>query len=129
MLDSLMFRKVLSANAVFSIASGLAMILFRESIAAMLDFAHPGYLIPVGLGVLIFGIQIAVSARRDALKLAELKFFALMDLLWVIGSIVLALAVPLPTSGFWLVIGTALIVTDFGILEFIGIRSIASEAS
>ena len=34
-----------------------------------------------------------------------------------------------PGVKFWLIVGTALIVTDFGIVEIIGIRSLQTEAA
>ena len=47
-----------------------------------------------------------------------------MDGIWVAASAALVLLIPMPVVGFWLVVGTALIITDFGILELIGIRSL-----
>lgn len=99
------------------------MVLFSAQLSEMLGFPHPAIAIALGAGVFLFGAHIAFGARRAQLELRELKFFTLMDGLWVIGSLVFALSFPLSTSGLWLVLGAALIVTDFGILEWIGIQS------
>ena len=123
MISPTMFRRVLFANALFSTVSGLLIVIFNDYLSRIFGLSEPAFLIPVGIGVFLFGAHIAISARRPQLRLSELKYFTLMDILWVVGSLVLALTVPLSTSGLWLIIGAALIVTDFGILEWIGIKS------
>jgi hypothetical protein len=81
----------------------------------------------IGTGVAMFGGHLAVSARRQELNFLELRYFALMDGLWVVGSAAILLVVPMPVAGVWLVAGAGLIVIDFGILELIGIRSMPNR--
>ena len=128
-MTSLNLRLILTANAIFSLLSGLGMAIFASDVSEWLGLTDLLIIQTVGIGVAIFSIHIAISARRTALKPLELKYFALMDMLWVIGSGVLLFVLPLPQAGFWLVIGAALIVADFGILEILGIGSLAIQES
>ena len=120
-------RRVLQANSAFSLLSGLLMILFRDQISGMVGLPNSLVMLAMGAGVAVFGGHLFVSARRDKLNLLELRYFAFMDALWVVGSAAILLIVPMPVAGFWLVAGAGLIVVDFGILEWIGIRSVPSS--
>lgn len=123
-MSPLTFRRILLLNATFSLASGILMVVFREQLARNLGLADPILLLVVGIGVSFFGGHIAISARRENLNILELRYFAIMDGVWVAVSAALVLLIPMPVAGFWLVVGTALVITDFGILELIGIRSL-----
>ena len=77
-----------------------------------------------GLLFLIFGADVAIVARRDEPKLAQVRLITALDAIWVVGSLAV-LAVfsgQLSTLGFWLVAIQALFVADFAILQFLGIR-------
>ena len=91
-----MSRRVMLVNAALSIPSGLSMAVLYGELESMLNLETSVVLIPVGLGVAFFGVEIALSTRRPELKRSDLKYFALMDGLWVIGSLALITFVSLP---------------------------------
>ena len=119
--DSL--RLVLQANSAFTLLSSVLIILLRGQISEMVGLPSTMVMFAIGAGVAMFGGHLAISARRRELNFLELRYFALMDGLWVVGSAAILLIVPMPVAGFWLVAGAGLIVIDFGILELIGIPS------
>ena len=120
-----LLRGALMANAALSLASGLALAVAPETLAGLLGPAVPANLM-LGLGVLflIFGADVAFVARREEPKLAQAGLITALDAVWVVASLAV-LAVfsgQLSTLGFWLVAVQALIVADFAILQFLGIR-------
>ena len=124
MMSPLTFRRILLLNAAFSLASGILMVVFRDQLVQNLGFSDPVLPLGIGIGVSLFGAHIAISARRENFNILELRYFAIMDGFWVAASAALVLLVPVSITGLWLVVGTALVITDFGILELIGIRSL-----
>ena len=120
-----LLRGALMANAALSLASGLTLVVASETVAGLLGPAIPANLV-LGLGVLflIFGADVAIVARREEPKLAQAGFITALDGLWVVASLVVlaVFAGQLSTLGFWLVAIQALIVADFAILQFLGIR-------
>lgn len=123
--DSL--RLVRLANSVFSLLSGVLIILLRSQISEIIGLPSTTVMFAIGAGVAVFGGHLAFSARRQELNFLELRHFALMDGLWVLGSAAILLIVLIPVAGFWLVAGVGLIVIDFGILKLIGIRSMPNR--
>lgn len=120
-----LLRGALMANAALSLASGLTLVVASETVAGLLGPAIPANLM-LGLGVLflIFGADVAIVARREEPKLAQAGIITALDAIWVVGSLlVLAFfSQHLSTLGVWLVAIQALIVADFAILQFLGIR-------
>lgn len=120
-----LLRGALIGNAALSLTSGLLLVVASETVAGWLGPAVPANLM-LGLGVLflIFGADVAIVARREEPKLAQAGIITALDSLWVVGSLVV-LAVfsgQLSTLGIWLVAVQALIVADFALLQFLGIR-------
>lgn len=120
-----LLRGALMANAALSLASGLALVVASETLAGLLGPAIPANLM-LGLGVLflIFGADVAIVARREEPKLAQARLITALDSLWVVASLVVlaVFAGQLSTLGFWLVAIQALIVADFAIFQYLGIR-------
>ena len=120
-----LLRGALIANAALSLASGLLLVVASETVAGLLGPAVPANLM-LGLGVLflIFGVDVAIVARREEPKLTQARIITALDTIWVVGSLVLLafFSEHLSTLGFWLVAVQALIVADFALFQFLGIR-------
>ena len=133
-----LLRLTLSGNAVFSIVSGAVLAGFAEPFARIaaheplsllgLDLAIVFELL--GLGVIAFGALCAWVASRKTLPLAWARAIFAADLAWVVAS-VLVLAVPATWSmaGFVGIGVVALIVADFAIMEYLGLRRLGAGVS
>ena len=130
-----LLRRTLWGNAAFSVVSGTGLAIFAGPFASAatdapvsvmgLDLAILFELL--GVGVVAFGALCAWIASRETLPqgLARLIFTA--DIAWVAGS-ALALALPASwtTAGIAGIVVVALIVADFVILEYLGLRRIGT---
>lgn len=133
-----LLRLTLWGNAVFSIVSGavlagfagpFARIAAHEPVSLLgLDLAIVFELL--GLGVIAFGALCAWVASRKTLPLAWARAIFAADLAWVVAS-VLVLAVPATWSvaGFVGIGVVALIVADFAIMEYLGLRRLDGAVS
>ncbi|MEX2515334.1 MAG: SRPBCC family protein [Gammaproteobacteria bacterium] len=116
-------RIALLGNAVFSATSGLVMLTVPDWIGTMLGIeAAVAYRI-VGIGLLIFAMDLIHQATRPRLQTWRALYAVAADLLWVLGSIVglLFFSAALSHDGVWIVGGVAVIVLAFGIWQLRGI--------
>ena len=133
-----LLRRTLWCNAVFSIVSGAMLAVFAGPFArtaahgqvsvAGLDLAIVFELL--GVGVIAFGALCAWVASRETLPLAWARAIFAADLAWVVAS-ALVLAVPATWSmaGFVGIGVVALIVADFVVLEYLGLRRLGAAVS
>ena len=113
---------VLLVNAVFSTLSGLMLILGAGALSELFGDTHPWIFRGVGIGLLLFAADIASSCLRPPVSRGKAIYFSVGDFGWVLGSIVLLLAVPLSTIAAALVAGAALIVLALGLAQVRYIR-------
>ncbi|MBY0318789.1 MAG: hypothetical protein K2X72_08715 [Reyranella sp.] len=133
-----LLRRTLWGNAVFSVVSGAVLAAFAGPFARIaahepvsvlgLDLAIVFELL--GVGVIAFGALCAWVASRETLPLAWARVIFAADLAWVVAS-VLVLAVPATWSmaGFVGIGVVALIVADFAIMEYLGLRRLGAAVS
>lgn len=133
-----LLRRTLWGNAAFSVASGAVLAAFAGPFARIaahepvsllgLDLAVVFELL--GLGVIAFGALCAWVASRETLPLAWGRVIFAADLAWVVAS-VLVLAVPATWSmaGFVGIGVVALIVADFAIMEYLGLRRLGAAVT
>jgi len=130
-----LLRRTLWGNAVFSVVSGGVLAIFATPFAriaadapvsvAGLDLAILFELL--GLGVVAFGALCAWVASRPELPQAWARAIFAADIAWVVGSaLVLALPASWTTAGFAGIVVVAVIVADFVILEYLGLRKISA---
>jgi len=133
-----LLRRTLWGNAVFSVISGavlaavagpFARIAAHEPVS-LLGFDLAIVFELLGVGVIAFGALCAWVASRETLPLAWARVVFAADLAWVVASI-LVLAVPATWSmaGFLGIGVVALIVADFAILEYLGLRRAGAAVS
>ena len=123
MQNQKMLRTALKGNAIFSILSGLTLILFNTFFQTL--FATDLSLWILGLALLFFAGQVLYTALRKSLVKKEVVSIIVMDILWVIGSVVLLIAVPgIPTMGKWIVILVALFIADFAVFQYLGWKKV-----
>lgn len=124
-MNERLLRRTLTANAGFSLLSAVVMIVAAGPLARLLGPAVPTWLVAaIGLAIVPFAVGVWWAARRTVLRRAEVMVIFAMDLAWVAVSAVLLLALPelLSVTGRWLVGLVALVVADFAVLEYLGMR-------
>ena len=103
-----LLRRAFAVNAVFSILAGLVMLAGAGPLAAalldlpqgVLGISAPVVFAAVGAGTAVFGLLVAIEARRPEPRLLDTKLILALDAAWVIGSLVLLAAAPQAFT-FW----------------------------
>ena len=120
-----LLRKALLGNAALSGLSGLVLIIASGAVAGLLGPDIPASLV-VAVGVVCLGFAIAVAAiaRPHEPEPLAAVVVTTLDVLWILGSVALLAGFSdrLSTAGFWLVLGQAVIVADFALLQAISLR-------
>ena len=124
-------RQSLRANALFSVLSGLVLMIAAGPIASMMmaqsvtifGFETATVLFASGLGIFIFAIDVWLISRPQRLNLMQAKLVVAMDALWVVASIAILTVWPEEFTAFGLmsVIVVGAIVGALGVLEFMGV--------
>lgn len=109
-------RIVLLANAAFSFTSGGLMIVNSSIVSKILGIQAPIFLFVVGIGLVIFAIDLLIQANRSRIATWRALYASAGDFLWVLTTLVLLGLFPntLSNSGAWLVVSVAVIVFGFG---------------
>ena len=91
-------KRVLWINAAFSTISAIVLLVGADGLSALFAGASPWLFRGIGLGLLLFAADIASSCRRPRLTRAKVLYFSLSDFGWVLASVLLLIAVPLPSG-------------------------------
>jgi hypothetical protein len=120
-------KNVLFSDSVFSFISGLAFLLFSRAIASFLGLSAAWIILALGLGLIVYGIEIFLAARAEPVNMDIAKFAVYANLAWVLGSAVLIFAnlVHFTTAGKWAIAIVADVVLVFAILQYVGLRRLA----
>ena len=130
-----LLRRTLWGNAIFSIISGAVLAIFAGPFARAATHAPvevAGFDLAIvlellGLGVIAFGALCAWVASRETLPQSWARVIFAADIAWVAGSVlVLALPATWTMAGFIGIVVVALIVADFVILEYLGLRRLGT---
>lgn len=122
--NSSFLRNALYGNSAFSFISGLASILFSGTIANFLGLSASWVILALGVGLILYGIEIYVAARSIPVHKGIATFAVYADLAWVLLSAVLIFAnlVDFTTAGKWAIAIVADMVLVFAILQYVGLR-------
>jgi len=125
--NSSLLKNALLGNSAFSFTSGLAFVLFSKAIANFLGLSTSWIILALGLGLILYGLQIYSAARANPINTSVAKFAVYADGAWVLGSAVLIFAnlVDFTTAGKWAIAIVADLVLVFAILQYVGLRRIA----
>jgi hypothetical protein len=124
-------RNVLMANAAFSIASGLLLLLGTSMVLGWLGLSGETATILIrmsGGGILLFAGFVAWVASRRPISTALLLDIAVADFVWVFLSAVILLGgwIPFSSGGKWVVALVADVVLLLGVLEVFAWRRLRS---
>jgi hypothetical protein len=125
--NSSLLKNTLFGNSAFSFISGIAFLLFSKAIASFLGLAASWIILALGVGLIVYGIEIYLAAKAEPVHTGIAKFAIYADLAWVLGSAVLIFAnlVPFTNAGKWTIAIIADIVLVFAIFQYVGLRRLA----
>lgn len=113
-------RLALTANAVFSFSTALLMFFCPVLVGTWLGIQAPPIFQVVGIGLAVFATELIYQARCQRVATWRALLASAADFSWVVGSVVLLLAVPQLFSplGNVLVLAVAVAVFVFGSWQF-----------
>lgn len=119
MENNLKIKRVLGANATFSLLSGLPMIAANSFVESLLGVEIGTVLYFIGAGLLFFAAYLRFISNKKFHERRIIISIAMADFAWVVGSLVLLFIPSLNFSpeGKLLIIVIATIVCTFGILQ------------
>ena len=125
--NSSLLRNALYGNSAFSFISGLAFLLFSKAIAAFLGISASWFILALGIGLVLYGVEIFMGARSQPVHTGIARFAVYADFAWVALSAALIFTnlVAFTTAGKWAIAIVADIVLVFAILQFVGVRRLA----
>jgi len=88
-MASNLLKNALRANAIFSALLAADLLFFNQDIAKLMGDFDPKYLVWLGIALIGFAITLLVVSERNRINLSVAKFITLMDVSWVIGSVLL----------------------------------------
>lgn len=115
---------ILLSNALFSLLSGLLLIIGRNIIANWFGLHHSKVLWILGILLVIFSLSLFTQLKY--LKPDVIFYIIVLDMLWVVASVVLIIIKPfhISTLGYQIIAGVAMIVLFFGISQAYGLSHI-----
>ena len=127
--ESMLLRRVLQANAVFSTISGIALVAAAGQLAALMGVGRSWILLAIGAVLLVFAVTLLVNSLRENIKENEVVQAIISDGVWVAASIVIVFMGIVSTAGIWMVAIVACLVLSFAILQAAGLRKLRRAAS
>ena len=117
-----LLRNALWYNALFSILSGLAILVANHWLVRFLGLPEQVSLIVFGVSLIGYAALLLINARRPEIKTTDAWAAIIMDAVWVAGSFVLIFSVPFSAGGKWLIVLLAEVVMAFAVWQIFGIR-------
>ena len=111
-------KRVLWINAAFSTGSAIVLLVGAGGLSALFGGASPWLFRGIGLGLLLFAADIASSCRRPRLTRGKVLYFSFGDFGCVLGSVLLLIAVPLPSGAVVIVGLVGLVVLALGVAQY-----------
>lgn len=118
-----LLRFGIQIDAAISGAAGLALLLGAAPLEAWLGIAAQ-YLWPVGLLFVLYAAGLAYRSTRPNVNRRFAWAVIILNTIWVVDSLILLASgiLPLTTVGWWTILIQALIVADFAIIQYVGVR-------
>ena len=122
-----LLKKALTVNAVFSVFSGVVILLANRWLVRFLGLSDQVSLTILGVSLIIFATILWLNARRPRIRIVDAWVAVIMDAAWVVSSYTMIFLVPLRVGGKWVIALVAEVVLAFAILQWIGIRRVRSS--
>jgi hypothetical protein len=130
-IDHLLLRRTLTINAIVSAVSGAGTLLFAQPLATFMGIAQPAVLVVLSVVMLAFAAFAWLTRTETPLKRLNAWLIFWGDEVWVLGGLLVVFADVgrLTDGGKIVVLVTVLIVADFALFEWIGLRRGKAPAS
>ncbi|WP_086822770.1 hypothetical protein [Allokutzneria sp. NRRL B-24872] len=118
-------RLIMKLDAVVTGANGIAYLLGAALIGPLLGLPA-GLLVPVGIFLTCYAVAVWFIGTRPEINVKAAWGVALVNLVWVVDSLVVAFSDFYPLTGWgvlWIV-AQAVVVDAFAVLQVIGLRKI-----
>lgn len=123
--DTTRLRTILRINAASSFVSGAVMVAAPDTVDDLLDTGDPGWIRLVGIGLILFALNVAFTSTLDRRKLvAATPAIIAGDIGWVVGSIVTALLGWYSGGGIAAVLTIAAMVGTSALMQWNALRHI-----
>jgi hypothetical protein len=124
-----LLHTVLRFNAGFSGLFGLLFLILPGTFAGILGVESHLAIRIAGAGLLIWELFVSFIVMAEKISPTLVWIVILGDLVWVVGSAALLLGgwLPMTTSGKWFIAIIADIVLLFAVVQFFGLRKLASK--
>ena len=119
-----LLKKALTGNAVFSVVSGVSILFANRWLVKFLGLPEKVSLAILGVSLIGYAALLWLNAHRPKIKMTDAWVAVIMDVIWVVSSYTLILAVPFSLGGKWVVALVAELVLAFAVVQWLGIRRI-----
>lgn len=122
--NSSLLKTALLVDGAVSFLLGIICLLFSKAIAGFLGIPASWIILALGMGVIVYAIELFLAARAEPVNLGIAKFATYGNLAWVLASAVLIFAnlLPFPTTGKWAFAVLADVVLVLAIFQYLGLR-------
>lgn len=119
-----LLRTALRGNGIFSALSGGLLLVASRPLAEWLGVSSAAALLVLGIILLLYAVDLFWVTTGENLSLPFAWFAIIMDVIWVIGSIILLVIDPLglTVAGKWAIGLVAEVVALFAIAQWLGVR-------
>ena len=123
-------RGALRANALFSVATGLPMLVLPVPVSAFLGFDRPWVIAVLGAIVILNAALLWRASGRRPFRLIDAGLAIGGDVGWVAATLAVYLIAPdtFSTRGWWMATAVAEFVGLFALLQFTGLRRLQLAA-
>ncbi len=123
-MNDRLLRTALRGNGVFSAVSGAMMVVASRPLAEFIGLAWPSALLIMGVLTLLYALDLFWFTSRETINMTFAWLTIILDVAWVVGSVVLLLADPLgfTVAGKWFVGLMAEAVALFAVVQWLGVR-------
>ena len=114
-----LLRRTLRTNAGFSGISGLIGLLGADALAAFTGIPEATVFRVLGVALILFAADLFWVASREKVNLEFGITAVILDIVWVVGSVILLLGgfLPLTLAGKWIVLLLSEVVSIFAIIQ------------
>ncbi len=119
-------RRSLQLDGVASGLTGVLLLVAAGPVSSLIGNAPPGVARVLGALLVVYAAALLWNARRASVARGGVVGAVLLNIGWVIGSIVLIAFGPLTTLGNVAVAAVAVAVLSFTVLEIVGLRRLSA---
>ena len=120
-----LLRRALQGNALFSMISGALILAINRPLVEFLGLPSNASLTPLGIGFLGYAGWLLWNAKREKIRILDAWIAVILDIVWVVGSYALLLAVRFSSGGKWAVVLVAELVFLFAVMQWLGLRRVS----